>query len=395
MSIRNRLLKFSSIAALVFALQPATKPHAQDEESQPLVLGRVTTVYSRILGEERTILLDLPAGYEFTQTRFPVLFVLDGLRNFQHATASVDFLSSNGRIPQMIVVGIPSTAPNRDLTPTHVADEEMSGAADTFLEFLEEELIPYMDENYRTQPLRVLFGHSLSGMFTVYALLTKPDVFDGYIAASPQLNWDDEHVVSVAKDALTRRSAKAKSLFLALGDEPDYAGAMKRLTRVLKGANNSGLSWKYVAMEDDDHMSTPLKTLYQGLEMAFSSWRYPGDLSEADVPSIQAHYEKLSKEMGYEIPIPEGLLNQLGYLLLMDERNDDAIAAFNLNIKNYPGSANVYDSLGEAYEAMGEWGLARVNYEKAYRRGLEIEDPNTEIYKEHLDNLLERLSEFD
>jgi tetratricopeptide (TPR) repeat protein len=129
--------------------------------------------------------------------------------------------------------------------------------------------------------------------------------------------------------------------------------------------------------------------------MIFSSWLYSGDLAEADVQAIEKHFSNLSDEYGYQILIPEALLNQMGYLLLADEKYDEAIAAFELNISNYPESANVYDSLGEGYEAMNKLSLAKINYEKAHIRAQEIGDPNTRIYKLHLDALLDKLSGFD
>jgi tetratricopeptide (TPR) repeat protein len=295
----------------------------------------------------------------------------------------------------MIIVGILNVARTRDLTPTHVEDRETSGGGDNFLEFIEKELVPYVDERYRTQPYRVLFGHSLGGLFSVYTLFSEPDLFGGYVAVSPNLQYDDGYVINKAEKILAEQEEFENSLYISLGDEPDYVEALDRFTALLKDVDDSGLRWEYAALEGDDHMSTPLKGLYQGLEMIFMQWRYPGDLSEADVPSLQVHYQKLSDEFGYRIPIPEGLLNQLGYLLLSRERYDDAIAAFKLNIENYPGSANVYDSLGEGYETMNEFSLAKMNYEKAFERGQEISDPNTNIYKQHLENLIERLSEFD
>lgn len=389
MTVRIR----GSIVAVVLLAALATGVPAQD--APVLTIGHAASVYSRILGEDRTVLIDVPAGYTFTQTRYPVLFVLDGLVNFQHATATVDFLAGNGRIPQMIVVGIPNVARTRDLTPTAVDDRETSGGGEEFLRFVGEELAPYIDEQYRTQPYRVLFGHSLGGMFAVYALFTDPGQFGGYIAASPYLQWDEQHVVDLAEKTLSAGPDLKKSLYITLGDEPEYVDAVERFTRLTEKARIKGLKWEYAVLPGDDHMSTPLKSLYQGLEMVFTEWRYPGDLADADIPSLQAHYEKLSEEFGYTILIPEGLLNQLGYLLLAREQYDEAIAAFELNIDNYPGSANVYDSLGEGYEAMNKLNLAKLNYEKAYERGREIDDPNTRIYKLHLDNLLERLSTFD
>jgi predicted alpha/beta superfamily hydrolase len=395
MSVRKTVIVTSLLTVFAIALGGIRPAQAQESDTQALTFGHATTVYSRVLGEERTILVDVPAGYDLTQTRFPVLYVLDGIANFHHAAATVDFLSRNGRIPQMIVVAIANNARTRDLTPTHIDDRPTSGGGDAFLQFVEEELIPFVDDRYRTQPYRVLFGHSLGGMFAVYTLFKRPDAFGGYIAASPHLQYDDDRVVAVAEEILAGNPAFNKSLYITLGDEPDYVETLERFTSVLEGSGDTGLRWEYARMENEEHMTTPLKSVYQGLEMLFVNWRYPGELAEADVSQIQKHYEALSEEMGYEILIPEGLMNQLGYLLLSEERYDEAVVAFKLNIENYPGSANVYDSLGEAYEAMNELAMAKVNYEKAYQRGLEIDDRNTMIYKRHLDDLLQKLSDFD
>lgn len=395
MQLRIRCKPFALLVAAVVSAAFAGVAAAQEERRPIFAVGHSAMVYSRVLGEERAIVVELPGAYELTQTRYPVLYLIDGFTNFVHATATVDFLARNGRIPQMIVVGIVNVARTRDLTPTHVEDRETSGGGDDFLDFIEKELIPYVDERYRTQPYRVLFGHSLGGMFSVYTLFSKPDLFGGYVAVSPNLQYGDEFVVKKAEKVLSGKPELRNSLHVTLGDEPDYVEALDHFTELLESAANPGLRWEYNVLEGEDHMSTPLQGLYRGLEMVFAQWRYPGDLSEADVPSLQAHYEQLSDEFGYRIPIPEGLLNQLGYLLLALERYEDAIAAFKLNIENYPGSANVYDSLGEGYEAMNEFSLAKINYEKAYKRGQEISDPNTNIYKRHLENLMEKLSGFD
>jgi predicted alpha/beta superfamily hydrolase len=395
--MRNRVKLSSVVVILSLALVVSwtAVSFAQEPEAGILTLGHTTTVYSRVLAEERTLLIDLPTGYELTQTRFPVLFLLDGLTHFHHATATVDFLARDGRIPQMIIVGIPNVSRTRDLTPTQIEDRELSGGGENFLKFIEEELIPYIDDKYRTQPHRVLFGHSLAGMFSIYSLLTKPDLFGGYIAASPYLQYDDGHVVGLAESSFAGLTGDRKSLFITLGDEPDYTESIDRLVGLLDKADKNLLRWEYKVFENDDHGSVSLKSLYQGLEMIFSSWLYSGDLAEADVQAIEKHFSNLSDEYGYQILIPEALLNQMGYLLLADEKYDEAIAAFELNISNYPESANVYDSLGEGYEAMNKLSLAKINYEKAHIRAQEIGDPNTRIYKLHLDALLDKLSGFD
>ncbi len=395
--MRNRVKIRSVVVILSLALVISwvAVSFAQQPEPGILTLGHTATVYSRILEEERPVLIDLPTGYDLTQTRFPVLYLLDGLTHFHHATATVDFLARNGRIPQMIIVGIPNVSRTRDLTPTPVEDRELSGGGDNFLKFIEDELMPYIDDKYRTQPHRVLFGHSLAGMFSIYSLLSKPDLFAGYIAASPYLQYDDGHVVGLVESQFAGLAGDRKSLFITLGDEPEYTETVDRLVDLLGNTDENQLRWEYKQFENDDHGSVSLKSLYQGLEMIFSSWLYTGDLAEADVAAIEKHFNSLSDEYGYQILIPEGLLNQMGYMLLADEKYDEAIAAFELNITNYPESANVYDSLGEGYEAMNKLSLAKLNYEKAHIRAQEIGDPNTRIYKLHLDALLDKLSGFD
>ncbi len=84
-------------------------------------------------------------------------------------------------------------------------------------------------------------------------------------------------------------------------------------------------------------------------------------------------------------------MNQLGYQLFAAGKREDAITAFKLNIERYPNSANVYDSLAEAYEKSGKLDLARTNYEKAVQLGQQNNDPNLQVYKTNFDRVSEAL----
>ena len=124
----------------------------------------------------RTLLIAKPAGYGNGTDRYPVLYLLDGETHFRYTAAIVDFLAANDRIPQMLVVGIVSGDSRKrthDLTPPSTAESDNrfspgNGGADAFLSFLAGELIPYVDQTYRTRPYRLLAGHSLGGLFGVY-----------------------------------------------------------------------------------------------------------------------------------------------------------------------------------------------------------------------------------
>jgi CubicO group peptidase (beta-lactamase class C family) len=78
-----------------------------------------------------------------------------------------------------------------------------------------------------------------------------------------------------------------------------------------------------------------------------------------------AQYRELKRTSPNDYDFNERALNQIGYQLLGLGRNSDAIAILKLNAEEYPKSANVYDSLAEAYEKDGQKQLAIANYRKA------------------------------
>ena len=160
-----------------------------------------------------------------------------------------------------------------------------------------------------------------------------------------------------------------------------------RLKEVIAKSQPRGLVWEAMLMEDEDHGSVVLRSHYFGLRKAFDGWRVPPETAAGGLPAVEAHYEQLSRRVGFPVLVPELLMNQIGYQLLGAGKTDEAIAAFKTNIERYPKSANVYDSLAEGYEKSGHPELARPNYEKAYQLGRENNDPNVELYKANLDRV--------
>jgi predicted alpha/beta superfamily hydrolase len=143
----------------------------QAQNSNDVVVGKTTTLNSKVLNEERELFIYLPDNYNYSDSKYPVLYLLDGDAHFLHAAGTVIFLSGNpGLMPPVIIVGIPNAVRTRDFTPTSTDNMPQSGGADNFLKFMREELIPYVNNNYRTEPYRILFGHSATAMVSVYAL---------------------------------------------------------------------------------------------------------------------------------------------------------------------------------------------------------------------------------
>jgi hypothetical protein len=144
-------------------------------------------------------------------------------------------------------------------------------------------------------------------------------------------------------------------------------------------------------MPDEDHGSVVLRSHYQGLRKIYADWQPRIDVEtgaiEGGWPRVEEHYKTLTRKYGYSILPSEGLVNQYGYQLMGARKMDEAIAVFKTNVEHHPNSANVYDSLAEAYETSGRMDLARINYEKAYTLAKEHNDPNSEIFKTNFDRV--------
>jgi predicted alpha/beta superfamily hydrolase len=361
---------------------------------------------STVLGEDRIILVRTPVGYENNKESYPVLYMTDGDGHMGHTAATIEFLTQNGRIPELIVVGVTNTDRTRDLSPTKSTQKNpagelqfpTSGGADNFLKFFETELIPEIEKTYRVQPYRVLAGHSLGGLFAVHAMVSKPGLFNSYVAVSPSLQWENQVTLKRAEEFLKNQKELNVTLFTSLGNEPGAIGeSFDAFREVLAKTNIKGFVWQAERMDDEDHGSVVLRSHYAGLRKVYEGWQGPRDLKSGAIigglNGADAHYAKLSERFGYKIAVPEGLINQMGYQFLFDRKPEEAIAVFKANVERYPNSANVYDSLAEAYERGGQLDLAEPLYDKARVLGEKNNDPNTAIYKGNYDRAHAKLKE--
>ncbi|HEX2605875.1 MAG TPA: alpha/beta hydrolase-fold protein [Flavisolibacter sp.] len=169
--------------------------------SRPFVLGTIETLHSNILGEDRTLNIYLPEGYNKTDSaRYPVIYLLDGSadEDFIHVVGLVQFNTFPWieRIPKTIVVGIANTKRRYNFTfPTTVEKDRLQwpdqGGSSAFIDFLEKELQPYVNAHFNTNASRTIIGQSLGGLLATEILFRKPQLFDKYIIVSPSLWWDN------------------------------------------------------------------------------------------------------------------------------------------------------------------------------------------------------------
>ena len=349
---------------------------------------------SDALDEVRNVSIYLPENYDLTTQKYPVLYLLDGNTHFQHAIGAVDFLSNMGIMPQLIIVAIQNVDRNRDFSPTHEARIPTSGGAEKFLEFVSDELITYISQNYRASNYKIIMGHSFGGTFVTYSLLTKPNLFDAYIAISPYIHYDDNYLVKEARTALKPNYNNHKYFYMSVGNEPAYFSALEEFSSLIKEKSSKSIDFEYSKWNNENHATIPYLSLYNGLKFIFSDWQLPlisWQLAlislDQGMLAIDEHYKNTSAKYNIKLKTPENIMNTLGYRYMQKKDFKNAIKIFSENVKRYPKSPNVYDSLGEAYETNNQLKLAKKNYQKAYDLGIEQHNLNTSIYQNNLNRI--------
>ena len=223
----------------------------------------------------------LPASYHANPLRkYPVLYATDGYYRFTGLYGLYDQLVKDRVVPEFIIVGIGYAGENqdyrflrrRDLGPAPVEGTPGSGHAAEFLGSLEQEIIPFVENNYRTDPThRVLSGISFGGTFSLFTMLTKPELFSGYIAVSPDVSWNPDWMFEYeAAFAKSGRKINARLFMTTAENEgPKYIASIRRFDERLKLHAYSGLEYRFRFIDDERHFSTFAEATNRGLRFVF------------------------------------------------------------------------------------------------------------------------------
>ncbi len=317
--------------------------------SQKIQVGNKVSIHSKVLNEEREVWVHLPQSYNDTTTKpahYPVMYLLDGDWQFYYPIAAQEALSGGmyNYMPEMIVVGITNTDRSRDLTPTngfmmHTGQKihTTSGGADQFLQFIHQELKPYIKDQYRTSGYCMLTGHSFGGLCTLYAMLSQPKMFNAYIVIDPSIWWDNKYVYQMAIDNWENMDLKGTTLYMAMANidpfEEDKLGHSTCIqnfcNQFLTKPNSNGLRSKWAFFENEDHGTISLPAIYSGLKYVFEGYCVPvkkvGDHPEI----VQQHFKQVSNSIGFDMYPPEIWLNKV-IRYCKKVKKDDAVKILEL-----------------------------------------------------------------
>jgi predicted alpha/beta superfamily hydrolase len=381
MFLRRNHMRHNYLAALcVSAMMPILAVASAPEQAagEPVTIGHRYQIESKVLQETRSYVVHKPRRYDFSDDRYPVVILLDGDSNMHHVSATMDQLTSNQRAMPMLVVGIENTDRQRDLTPPILSENPddrpehgLVGGAPKFLSFIADELLPHLDRTYRTRPTRILIGHSYGGLFAVHTLFNRPEVFKAYIVISPSLWWDNQALARQADQFAAAHKDLQTSMYVTMGNEDGaMLGGTQKVVGSLVSADN-GIQVTFERWPEESHGSVVMRSVYEGMEWLHELYYTHDPVREYEVSGLQSfdkRFSLISKNVGYEVKVPEHVLMQVQHYLMEQKRPQEAQHVLQRVLDLYPVSPGAHYELGRAYLATDD----RPRAEEELKRAVEI-----------------------
>lgn len=334
-------------------------------------IGQVYTLYDKVLNEERKIIVGLPQNYNPKDKTYSIVVVLDGDYHFISTYGNLEYLSKRFLIPEMILVAVPSINRVRDLTPTKTkinfdgeddVSLDESGGASNFLTFLEEELLPWVKQNFSANDLEVIIGHSWGGLVVTEALLNEKTVFDKFLAIDPSYWWDNQYFTREVEKKSISHMPLQKRMFLSASSfkvEQESGKCCKHRNSIdlfysaLKEATGANEQITLQYFENEDHASIPVPSTYYGLKYLFVDYSIENP-NYKSFEEIESHFVEYFSNFQKTIKIPEDLVRNVGlYKLYAENKVEESMRFFKYNVKNYPNSVKAHLSISSAYNVIG------------------------------------------
>lgn len=319
---------------------------------------REILIHSKEMKTDRKIWVNTPEYYEFREDSLQLIFLLDGNNKslFDYTVASKRFLEENSvdlsdyKAPQSIIIGIEQAEDRWD-------DFGDSINSLKFLSFLENEIIPYINSNYRTVNYKILIGHSLAARFAINVLVGKPDLFNAIIAASPAFSRKYIDNVLVKFDTLFNSKLPFdKALYFSTtylkgdGTEEDFREFSEVLEKYLRNKTKPNFRFKFNSSNTLGHAKSPFFSIPEGLHFIYSPslWQLSVDSlfnnNSTSFAALKNYEQRIKDKFGISISI-HPYASILADELLKANKTKEAIQLLKSEINNQPTDINLFAQL--------------------------------------------------
>lgn len=245
------------------------------------VIGKVEVLHSKVLNEDRTLNIYLPDGYN-TDSSYSVIYLLDGGANedFIHIAGLVQYntFSWINQIPPSIVVGIANVDRERDFTLSTSTEFDKKlvhapGGANTFIQFIAEELQPYINSRYSTNAHNTIIGQSLGGLLATEILFSQPRLFEKYIIISPSLWWNSRSILK--RTPHIANTKQQIGIYIGVGKEGSFDGGntmeddAKQLAEKIESLLLENVTVHYDYMPKETHATSSHPAVFNAFRLLY------------------------------------------------------------------------------------------------------------------------------
>jgi predicted alpha/beta superfamily hydrolase len=264
---------------------PASPAAADTPRRWSIDSSEVVQLSSRETGRDYDLIIGLPPSFaEHPERRYPALYLTDGQWDFSLVQMLAGGLRYDKVAPEFLIVAITYAGDKPDYdrlrredytpTPTRAdgAAAPSGGDAGKFLAFVEHGVIPLVEGRYRADPKhRVLSGHSLGGLFALYALFERPELFEAVLSLSPAVGWDDRYLFARERAFHTAHPQLDKRVWISVGDSewPQFTQAAKDFIQQFQASAYQGIHLQTRVVEGEAHAGVKPEAYNRAIRFAF------------------------------------------------------------------------------------------------------------------------------
>ncbi|WP_394693363.1 alpha/beta hydrolase-fold protein [Hyphobacterium sp.] len=341
-------------------------------------------IVSDVLGETRQIIVHLPDDYQDNpDRRYSVLYLTDAEWQFDLIAATLDYHAEWGRIPRHIVVGLFNPERNADLVPVADPGYPGSGDGDAYLRHVSEDVLPLIDERYRTNDIRILFGHSFGGVMVLNQLLTDSEVFDGYIALGAS-TWVSDRVLFDRLQTADLDFGGA-ALYTAVGETdggatvPDGELFAERLAAM----EPQSLDWVFEIRPGENHFTNVPEGLHRAISFLYPFAHQETELVErarqGGADAVRAWFAQEESRLDWRFHPQTMELSLAGFTLGSEGEVGAAMTVFDELQRRFPENVEVVAIRANTLGAARQYAAAITEIDRAIEMAEESGHPASRV----------------
>ncbi|MDY8135260.1 alpha/beta hydrolase [Aquimarina sp. 2201CG5-10] len=326
------------------------------------------------LDQSRELKIQLPRNYEKNEDKtYPLIIVLDGDYLFEPVVGNVDYFSYWEDMPESIVVGINQRKTRVEDCRYDLAEYVPDTTGAQFYEFIGQELLPYLNETYRTAQLKIIVGHDYTANFINYFLFKDNPIFHGYINLSPDL------APTMGERINNVLSQSPSDIWYYLATASNDAESIKKnlisVDETLSVLENPNVNYFFDNFDESSHYTLVGRGIPKALEAIFEMYRpiSKKTYKEVILPMETSRYEylvdiyKTTEQLyGIKRQIRVNDFIAVSTAIEKTETWDDMEDLGKLALKEHPEVMLGYYYLGMFFEQTGEPKKAMRAYESGF-----------------------------